>query len=78
MSVWPKKRLNLISHIDHIVLTVSPIQRSVDLYKRVLLIKEISFSNGRKAMKFGNEKINFQHLGEEPRSLSELVRVTCA
>ncbi|HHF3077113.1 TPA: VOC family protein [Vibrio diabolicus] len=62
----------LISHIDHIVLTVSDIERSVQFYKRVLQMEEVSFANGRKAVKFGNQKINFQCLGQEPRNLAQV------
>ncbi|HCG8590119.1 VOC family protein [Vibrio sp. Vb2880] len=62
----------LISHIDHIVLTVSDIERSVQFYKRVLKMEEVSFANGRKAVKFGNQKINFQRLGQEPRNLAQV------
>jgi len=62
----------LISHIDHIVLTVSDIERSVQFYKRVLQMEEVSFANGRKAVKFGNQKINFQRLGQEPRNLAQV------
>ncbi|HBN6200787.1 VOC family protein [Vibrio parahaemolyticus] len=62
----------LISHIDHIVLTVSDIDRSVQFYKRALKMEEVSFANGRKAVKFGNQKINFQRLGQEPRNLAQV------
>ncbi|HCG7772924.1 VOC family protein [Vibrio parahaemolyticus] len=62
----------LISHIDHIVLTVSDIERSVQFYKRVLQMENVSFANGRKAVKFGNQKINFQRLGQEPRNLAQV------
>ncbi|HHF0559239.1 TPA: VOC family protein [Vibrio antiquarius] len=62
----------LISHIDHIVITVSDIERSVQFYKRVLQMEEVSFANGRKAVKFGNQKINFQRLGQEPRNLAQV------
>ncbi|CDU10720.1 Lactoylglutathione lyase family protein [Vibrio diabolicus] len=62
----------MISHIDHIVLTVSDIERSVQFYKRVLQMEEVSFANGRKAVKFGNQKINFQRLGQEPRNLAQV------
>nr|WP_219623517.1 VOC family protein [Vibrio parahaemolyticus] len=62
----------LINHIDHIVLTVSDIEQSVQFYKRVLQMEEVSFANGRKAVKFGNQKINFQRLGQEPRNLAQV------
>lgn len=58
----------MISHIDHIVLTVADIERSVQFYKQVLKMEEVTFANGRKAVKFGNQKINFQLLGQEPRN----------
>ncbi|TOB48730.1 VOC family protein [Vibrio parahaemolyticus] len=62
----------MISHIDHIVLTVSDIERSVQFYKRVLQMEEVPFAKGRKAVKFGNQKINFQRLGQEPRNLAQV------
>ena len=58
----------MISHIDHIVLTVSDIERSVDFYTSVLHMKPITFGNGRKALRFGNQKINLQLLGQEERN----------
>ncbi|CAG9297859.1 VOC family protein [Celerinatantimonas diazotrophica] len=58
----------MISHIDHIVLTVSDIEAAVAFYQRVLLMEEITFANGRKALKFGNQKINLQLLGQESRN----------
>lgn len=35
-------------------------------------MEEISFANGRKAMKFGHQKINLQLLGQEPRNLARV------
>ena len=61
-----------ISHIDHIVLTVSDIEKSVDFYKRVLCMEEVTFTNGRKAVTFGNQKINFQLLGQESRNVANV------
>ncbi|MCS0030241.1 VOC family protein [Vibrio alginolyticus] len=61
-----------ISHIDHIVLTVSDIEKSVDFYKRVLCMEEVTFANGRKAVTFGNQKINFQLLGQESRNVANV------
>ncbi len=62
----------MIHHIDHIVLTVSDIEKSVDFYKRVLCMEEVTFANGRKAVAFGNQKINFQLLGQEPRNVANV------
>ncbi|WP_409996874.1 VOC family protein [Photobacterium rosenbergii] len=62
----------MISHFDHIVLTVSDIQNAVNFYKRVLCMEEVTFANGRKAVMFGNQKINFQLLGQEPRNVANV------
>lgn len=62
----------MISHIDHVVLTVSNIPAAVTFYKRVLLMEEITFSQGRKALKFGNQKINLQLLGQEQRNIANV------
>ncbi len=35
-------------------------------------MEELTFANGRKAVKFGNQKINFQLLGQEPRNLARV------
>ena len=56
------------SHIDHIVLTVADIERSVAFYARVLGMQAVSFGNGRRALQFGQQKINLQTLGMEPRN----------
>ena len=58
----------MISHIDHLVLTVSDIEASVAFYKRALLLTDSTFANGRRALHFGNQKINLQVLGMETRN----------
>jgi catechol 2,3-dioxygenase-like lactoylglutathione lyase family enzyme len=58
----------MISHFDHIVLTVANIDKAVSFYKTVLKMEAITFSNGRKAMRFGQQKINLQLLGQELRN----------
>lgn len=54
-----------IASIDHIVLTVANLQRTLDFYVRVLGMREIDFSSGRKALAFGLQKINLRVKGEE-------------
>lgn len=54
-----------IASIDHIVLTVADLQRTLDFYVRVLGMREIDFANGRKAVAFGLQKINLHVKGEE-------------
>ena len=58
----------MISHIDHLVLTVSDIEASVAFYRRALLVADSTFANGRRALHFGNQKINLQELGMETRN----------
>ena len=58
----------MISHIDHLVLTVGDIEASVTFYKRTLLVTDSTFANGRRALHFGNQKINLQVLGMETRN----------
>ncbi|PJE54867.1 VOC family protein [Marinomonas sp. BSi20584] len=58
----------MISHFDHIVLTVANIDKAVSFYETVLKMEPITFANGRKAMRFGQQKINFQLLGQELRN----------
>lgn len=58
----------MISHFDHIVLTVANIDRAVSFYETVLNMEPITFGEGRKAVRFGQQKINFQLLGQELRN----------
>lgn len=47
-----------IERIDHIVLTVRDVERSCAFYSEVLGMEIITFGNGRKAVRFGEQKIN--------------------
>jgi catechol 2,3-dioxygenase-like lactoylglutathione lyase family enzyme len=60
-----------IKHIDHLVLTVKDIDASCRFYTTVLSMEEVSFGHGRKAVVFGNQKINFHQRGQEiePKAL---------
>ena len=60
--------VRMISHIDHLVLTVGDIEASVAFYRRALLVTDSTFANGRRALHFGNQKINLQVLGMETRN----------
>lgn len=51
--------------IDHIVLTVSSIPVACDFCGRVLGMEVITFGEGRKALRFGNQKINLHEAGRE-------------
>ena len=60
-----------IKQIDHLVLTVKDIEASCRFYTTALGMEEVSFGQGRKAVVFGNQKINFHERGQElePRAL---------
>ncbi len=54
-----------ITGIDHIVLTVANIERSIQFYSGLLGFKPITFGHNRKALVFGNQKINLHEKGKE-------------
>ncbi len=54
-----------ISHLDHYVLTVRDIDKTVDFYQDTLGMQKELFGNGRVALKFGNQKINLHTFGTE-------------
>jgi len=60
----------MITRIDHVVLTVRDIERAVAFYTRVLKMEAVSFAGGRRALRFGNQKINLQTLGMETRNFA--------
>ena len=54
-----------IDRLDHLVLTVHDIHASLDFYSRVLGMDIVSFGEKRKALSFGNQKINLHEKGKE-------------
>lgn len=54
-----------ISGIDHFVLTVKDVDATLAFYERVLGMEVVVFSEGRKALKFGSQKINLHQAGKE-------------
>jgi catechol 2,3-dioxygenase-like lactoylglutathione lyase family enzyme len=59
-----------ILRFDHIVLTVADIESTCRFFERVLGMRVVTFAGGRKALAFGQQKINLhQHRKEfEPRA----------
>ncbi|MCX7892450.1 MAG: VOC family protein [Burkholderiales bacterium] len=49
-----------IASIDHVVLTVADMDRTIDFYTRVLGMRLETFGEGRKALAFGAQKLNLQ------------------
>jgi catechol 2,3-dioxygenase-like lactoylglutathione lyase family enzyme len=55
----------MISRLDHLVLTVEDIPRSVAFYTKALGMRSVSFGEGRIALSFGQQKINLHQNGRE-------------
>jgi len=54
-----------LQRIDHVVFTVRDIDRACDFYGRVLGMEVVTFAEGRKALQFGQCKINLHAYGKE-------------
>ena len=54
-----------LSALDHLVLTVRNIERTLAFYSDVLGMEIISFAGDRKALRFGDQKINLHQQGNE-------------
>ncbi|MFD2831377.1 VOC family protein [Corticicoccus populi] len=63
-----------ISRLDHLVLTVKNIEETCRFYSNVLGMKEITFKQNRKALQFGEQKINLHEAGREfePKALKPM------
>ncbi len=60
-----------IDRIDHLVLTVFDVDRTLDFYRRVLGMEPITFAGGRRGLAFGRQKLNLHQAGREfePKAL---------
>ena len=56
-----------VDHLDHLVLTVADVSATAAFYQRVLGMHPITFGDGRRALTFGNQKINLHEAGRELR-----------
>jgi catechol 2,3-dioxygenase-like lactoylglutathione lyase family enzyme len=54
-----------IDRLDHLVLTVADVDRTVEFYQRVLGMRPVTFGDGRRALAFGSSKINLHQAGRE-------------
>lgn len=54
-----------ISRLDHLVLTVADIEKTCEFYNRVLGMQIEVFGENRKALRFGNQKMNLHAAGSE-------------
>lgn len=55
----------MIASLDHLVLTVTDIEASVDFYTSVLGMERVRFADDRTALAFGRQKINLHLKGHE-------------
>jgi catechol 2,3-dioxygenase-like lactoylglutathione lyase family enzyme len=60
-----------VHRIDHVVLTVADVDRTLAFYERVLGMTPVSFGEGRRALAFGDQKLNLHQAGREfePKAL---------
>src|ERR687891_1135417 len=60
-----------IDRVDHIVLTVFDVDRTLDFYSRVLGMEPVTFAGGRRGLAFGRQKLNLHQAGREfePKAL---------
>ncbi len=54
-----------IDGLDHLVLTVADIEKTCKFYRKVLNMEVVTFGENRKALVFGNQKINLHQAGRE-------------
>ena len=55
----------MIERIDHIVFTVKDVAETCHFYQQVLQMDIETFGEGRKALRFGSQKINLHQFGNE-------------
>nr|WP_207952259.1 VOC family protein [Paenibacillus turpanensis] len=51
--------------MDHLVLTVADLEKTIRFYTTMLGMEEITFGENRKALAFGNQKVNLHERGKE-------------
>ena len=54
-----------LARLDHLVLTVASIDEAVRFYTTVLGMTEVVFGEGRRALSFGEQKLNLHEAGRE-------------
>ena len=54
-----------IERIDHLVLTVADVDRTLAFYVDVLGMEAVTFGEGRRALAFGGQKLNLHQAGRE-------------
>jgi len=60
-----ERQMVRVASLDHLVLTVQDIPRAIKFYVEVLGMQEVTFGDNRKALAYGQQKINLHKFGEE-------------
>ena len=63
-----------IDRIDHFALTVADVDATCAFYERVLGMRVIRFGERRKALQFGDQKINLHQRGKEIEPKARQIR----
>lgn len=68
---YPETTGMKIERLDHLVLTVESLTKTCDFYQRVLGFEVVTFKGDRKALKFGQQKINLHQVDNtfDPKAL---------
>ncbi len=54
-----------VLRIDHVVVTARDPDRTIAFYERVLGMRAVTFGDGRRALVFGDQKLNLHQAGRE-------------
>jgi catechol 2,3-dioxygenase-like lactoylglutathione lyase family enzyme len=54
-----------VDRIDHVVLTCGDVERTISFYERALGMRALTFGGGRRALAFGDQKLNLHQAGRE-------------
>lgn len=55
----------MIERLDHLVLTVHDVEATCAFYTDVLEMEIVTFGDGRRALRFGQQKLNLHQAGRE-------------
>jgi catechol 2,3-dioxygenase-like lactoylglutathione lyase family enzyme len=67
-----------VDRIDHLVLTVTDIDETVQFYSSAMGMEKVEFGEGRIALCFGQQKINLHQLGKEFEPKAQNVKLGSA
>lgn len=62
---WAGVEMAVIDRLDHLVLTVGNMEKTISFYTEILGMRVVTFGGSRKALTFGNQKINLHAYGNE-------------